>query len=327
MNFTGFENIDRTYFKVDGTAFAGISGGRTSGLMAALLDSNVQLLFENTGREKEETYIFVEELSQSLGRRITWLEYRKPPNKGDAPKYAGVAVVDFATANRKGQPFIDFMETLAEYRALVKNQPPVAPWARSRICTAQMKHKTAERWIAAQGVSTYTMFVGLRADEKGRVDDLMKAETSKRSFLCPLYDAGISETDVRRFWSQQSFDLQLESFEGNCDGCFLKDQADLSRMLGRMQDPEFWFRMEEAYKWFGGRDFVGYRRLHDEYTMRMNIEKLLRAGVEPQPELLPASVTPKRFLNVIRQERKRIEAGPGSISCNCERSFNMPEEG
>ena len=53
MNLTGYEHLlaQGPFRAHEHTpSFAGISGGRTSAMMAALLDPRVQLCFENTGQ-------------------------------------------------------------------------------------------------------------------------------------------------------------------------------------------------------------------------------------------------------------------------------------
>jgi hypothetical protein len=47
---------------------------------------------------------------------------------------------------------------------------------------------------------------------------------------CPLYDAGVTVADVAAFWRAQPFDLGLQPWEGNCDGCFLKAFSILERI-------------------------------------------------------------------------------------------------
>lgn len=306
-----------------GSRFAGISGGRTSGLMACLVAPDVRLLFENTGREHEKTYEFLHELDCRLGGRITWLEYRKPKIKGDRPKNARFEIVNFKTADRSGGPFEAFMETMAEYRHLHKGLPPISPWARGRICTAQMKHKTGERYISTLGIEEFTMSVGLRADEPHRIHGLRNEETSRISFDFPLNELNLSKSDVMQFWSEQDFDLDIQEYQGNCDGCFLKDQSDLSRSLGEMKDPEWWIAMGQRYPMFGGRDFVGYETLLAEHPERVAIETALRNGLIPTQSLIK---DPRRFRNVVRQEERRLRGETLGFSCSCEASFNLPEE-
>ncbi len=326
LNFTGFEAWrDSVSFKPDYLpTFAGISGGRTSAVIAACSDPRITLLFENTGREKSATYDYLEELDIALGRRIIWLEYRKPLVYGDEPKHARFEVVSYKTANRTGQPFIDFMETLAEYRAIHKGLSPTSPWKKARICTAQMKHKTGERYIASLGIKEFMMFVGLRADEPDRVSDLMRQETNKISFRCPLFDLGIEKAQVLKFWAQQPFDLKLEAYQGNCDGCWLKDQASLSRIMNEIPDPEFWYAMEEKYPRFGGAYRRSYRFLANEFDVRKAIEQKLIAN-KPTDEFISKFQTKRRYLAVLKEEKDRIQYGPENISCACESSFNLED--
>lgn len=99
-------------FASRGPSFAGISGGATSGMMAALLPHDTVLTFQNTGRELPRTLDFLDELDAALGRRIVWLEFRKPRVKGAAPKDFEYAVVNYHTADRSGRPFEELLEAL-----------------------------------------------------------------------------------------------------------------------------------------------------------------------------------------------------------------------
>ena len=84
-------------------------------------------------------------------------------------------------------------------------------------------------------------------------------------------------------------------------------------------DAPWWFRMEEAYPGFGGYDFPGYRTLAAEGPARLAIEAALRGGalVPPRPEHIP----PRRYLNIVRQEERRMRGEKVAFSCACERSF------
>lgn len=63
-----------------------------------------------------------------------------------------------------------------------------------------------------------------------------------------LFDAGISNRDVRAFWSGQDFDLQLLPFEGNCDGCFLKARPKLFEIERMRPGTLEWWAAWEARK-------------------------------------------------------------------------------
>lgn len=117
------------------------------------------------------------------------------------------------------------------------------------------------RFIRAErGWARPAQVVGLRADEPGRVARATDPASWKRQghgrVICPLATAGLSENHVLSFWGIQPFDLKLRgSWEGNCDGCFLKSRGRLSRMLydypERMQ---WWVDQENLAK---GRAGVG----------------------------------------------------------------------
>lgn len=299
---------------------AGISGGETSGMMAALCDRNVVLCYQNTGKEDKRTLEFLGELAEATERDVTWLEFRPPPRLGDAPKHSRVDVVSFASADRSGGPFEMLMVTLNAYRA-ENGKGPIAPWWRSRICTTYMKTRTARNWVNRKGWTTWNEFVGLRADEPSRVERLRVGVPKKIGRFAPLNDAGITKQDVREFWDSQSFKLDLDPLMGNCTGCFLKDQADLSRALKRSGDVDWWAKMEETYPGFGGKNFAGYRRLHSEADARERIEAGLRAGACPSNDAdIP---DPYRFKLVVIQERKRLAGQVKAFACGCEGSDAM----
>ncbi len=104
------------------------SGGRTSAYMLRMildafggkLPDWVRVIFENTGKEREETLRFVERCSLEWDVPITWLEYRNVDGKH------GFAEVNFATASRNGEPF----EAIIRSRQMLPN--PVARFAPSK---------------------------------------------------------------------------------------------------------------------------------------------------------------------------------------------------
>ncbi len=322
MNLFEWDASRSFFVKKDRPVIASVSGGRTSAMMAALCEPTTTLCFQNTGREHPACYDFLQELEGGLGRPIVWLEFRPPPRLGMRPMHSGFAVVDYKTADRSGGPFESFLETLAAYRA-TKGLGPIAPWVRSRICTAYMKHRVQNAYVKSLGLTHYETFIGLRADEEDRVYGLLRAQTKRATLRTPLYDAGIRKADVLGFWGRQPFDLRSSEIQGNCTGCFLKNQADLARVLW---DPEtdhgWWEEMEAKYPMFGGRDFVGYAKLRAEGPMRQDIEASLRLGKEPT---CPVGVDAHRFRLVVIQERKRLAQAVPSFSCGCEGATALAE--
>lgn len=302
----------------------GVSGGRTSAMMAALADEKAILCFQNTGREHPGTYEFLGALDDALGGRLVWLEFRKPLIKGDRPANARFEVVNYKTADRSGRPFSDMMETLAEYRQKAKGLPPVSPWARSRICTSHMKIRVRDHYIKSLGIPLFEACVGLRADEPDRVHALKSQASGTKKMRAPLFDAGITKKDVLEFWAGQKFDLGIQERQGNCTGCFLKDQADLSRVMAEPEsDSAWWEAMQAKYPQFGGRDHAGYKRLREELPARLGIEKALKAGVKP---VCPVDFKDeRRFLLLVAQEKKRLKGQTSGIACNCEGAATMAD--
>lgn len=286
----------------------GFSGGRTSAMLACLAQG-ATLCFQNTGLEHPLTLDFIKEFEDATGRNVTWLEFRPPAEKGAALKYARFEVVNYKTASRDGFPFLSMMESYADYRA-AKGEPALAPWARARFCSSYLKIRTQTSWERATGFEPVRRLVGLRADEPERVYRLTA------SFRAPLYEFGVTKQDVNDFWASQSFDLLAQDYQGNCTGCFLKDQSDLARVLaGPDAHASVWEHLEASYGDFGGQRFAGYRRLREEASLRQSIESALRAGRAPHND---GSMDEARFKLVVIQERKRLAGQKPSFSCNCE---------
>lgn len=232
-------------FLISGPAVISFSGGRTSAYMlwrilqahGGTLPEDVVVAFANTGREMPATLDFVRDCGAAWNVPIRWLEYRREDGQHT------FAEVSHNSASRDGEPF----EALVQSRGFLPN--PVA-----RFCTAELKVRTIFRWTSTRwpDVPFWTQVVGLRADEPGRVERILDPERQKKSgresrhVLCPLAPAGIEQQDVFAFWREQPFDLRLKgSWEGNCDGCFLKNRAALERMhLDHSARMEWWARME-----------------------------------------------------------------------------------
>lgn len=296
--------------------------------MAALLPESALLCFQNTGREALRTYDFLGELEDALQRPIVLLEYRPPPMKGGRPCEAGFEVVTRKTLNLDGEPFEMLMSAINAFRK--KNgKGSIAPWWKSRICTTYMKTRNARNYVTQRlGWTAWTEAVGLRADEPDRVAKLRVGHPKHVGRWAPLDAANVMKGDVIRFWEEQSFQLGLPEYMGNCTGCFLKDQADLSRATTHAETDWRWWRdMELRWPGWGGKNFEGYERLAREAKLRIAIEATLRAGDEPAND---GTMAKERFRLVVTQESKRIKKQTIPFACGCEGSTalaNMePEE-
>lgn len=219
-----------------------VSGGRTSGLMAKLLFDRFQdvyemiFVFANTGREKEETLIFVNDLTVYFGLPIVWVEgvVHFGTRKGSTHN-----ITNFKDADRSG---IVFERVIQKYGI---------PNTQFLHCTRELKTNPIRSYAKSIGWKDhkkYTTAIGLRADEPARID-LIKAQKEKQFY--PLYEWGIKKPDVLAFWSRQLFDLKLSGeHQGNCKMCYKKTNRKLATQI--LEDPcDRWIdNMEEKYSYF-----------------------------------------------------------------------------
>lgn len=214
-----------------------------------------KVVFCNTGREMPQTLNFVHDVEEKWNIPVIWLEYdRKPASEIPAGIYptprrnlnlAKAAekgqtahwfkIVNYKTASRDGQPF----DTLLNWMNVLPNVV-------SRGCSTQLKIRTAMRYLFSLGNKEYSSIIGIRKDEELRSVQILANCDSFEHPEFPLIADGKTEKDVLDFWAQNSFDLQLRSFEGNCDLCFLK--AKYKRVLMARRNPdklEWWLKKEQ----------------------------------------------------------------------------------
>lgn len=216
-----------------------------------------KVIFCNTGREMPQTLNFVHEVEEKWNIPVVWLEYdRKPASEIPAGVYptprrnlnlakaAGAGqtahwfrVVNYKTASRDGQPFSTLI-----------NWMKVLPNVISRGCSAELKIRTSFRYLFSIGVKGIESIVGIRKDEEHRAIQILATCDAFNYPKFPLIDSGKTEKDVLDFWANNSFDLQLRSFEGNCDLCFLKSKYKRVLMARRNPDKLEWWLQKEREK-------------------------------------------------------------------------------
>lgn len=308
-----------TPFHIDGPRAIQFSGGRTSARMLwghldahdGQLPADTVVLFENTGKEREETLVFVDECSRRWSVPIVWLEWL-PPLRPDGslavrplptgetftkaarvgPLFGSVTVpvlghrraareeyvrrcrvVDVGTASRRGEPF----ESLIEWAGMLPN--PTA-----KICTQHLKIETAWAYLEnVLGWGERTVSVGIRADEPKRFGSLGQDDRNDREFKrAPLAEAGIDEPDVMEFWARQPFDLQLQQHEGNCDLCPWKSMGKRKRIMRDRPESVPWWIAQEERPVPLGRKPSAMRFKVDEPTVRQiqaRAEREARQGI------------------------------------------------
>ncbi|MFV1944312.1 hypothetical protein VPH49_26385 [Pseudomonas luteola] len=256
-------------YLITGPAQIGFSGGRSSAYMlyhileahSGQLPDDVHVTFQNTGKEREETLVFINECVKHWGFKITWLEF-------DGSYGAGLSwkEVSFETASRNGEPFDKVLQYYADYRRVEKDLPPILPNPANRMCTDRMKIK-ASTWYMRDvlGYDHWDAAIGIRADEPRRYHNMMKANDENRNRwenVMPMFLAGVMHGDVKSFWAKQLFDLGIDSDLGNCDLCYLKSTDKILRAL--VDNPaaaKWWIEAEEKTGQLFRKDRPSYKTL------------------------------------------------------------------
>lgn len=218
--------------KENWTTIISFSGGRSSAMMTKILidkmhEDEYLIIFTNTGKEREETLQFVHDCGKNWGVKVYWLEFTKSD--------PGYKIVDFDTASRNGEPFEEMIDS-----------NPYLPNVVQRICTSRLKVRPVKKFVMDLGFTHWDNALGIRYDEPIRAHKIKARDGRERwDTILPLYDLKITEADVFAFWDNQSFDLQLNSYQGNCDFCFLKAKGQLIQLM--REDPagaKWWIDQE-----------------------------------------------------------------------------------
>jgi hypothetical protein len=218
--------LGRSPFRIEGPALVSFSGGRTSAYMLRrILDEGlgegVNVVFADTGKERPETYEFVNRCSEEWQVSVQWVH---------RPGY--------------------FDQLIADKQAL--------PNTVTRFCTSELKLKPIWAYGKSLGWEHWESVIGIRADEPRRIAKIRGRTPMPFEEVClPLADAGVTLEEVRSFWWRQPFDLGLREWEGNCDLCFLKGQGKCIRIMQDRPDLAQWWIEKETET---GRLFRSNRR-------------------------------------------------------------------
>lgn len=191
--------------------FVSFSGGRTSAYMAWWLKTNMShkyefvFVFANTGQEHDATLDFVHNCDLEWDLNLIWIEAltHLEEKKGCTHK-----VVSYETASRNGEPF---------EKMIKKYGIPNPDWPH---CNRELKLNPIYSLKESMGFKrNHPMAVGIRADEIDR----MSVQTDKTGVFYPLISNNpTTKAEVRHWWADQSFDLDLPEHLGNCKTCWKK---------------------------------------------------------------------------------------------------------
>lgn len=213
------------------------SGGRTSGFMAKWIIDNLShkyeivTVFSNTGKERPETLDFVKRCDEYFNLNTIWIEAQIQEEFG---KGILAKVVNYETADREGAVFRNHIKKYGLSNV-------TAP-----MCTRDLKTSVIRAYMRQSGYKNYYTAIGIRADEFDR----MNPNHKKERIIYPLISlVPTTKQDINKFWSEQPFDLELKSYEGNCDCCFKKSLRKLLTIA--KENPqlfEWWENVEKDFE-------------------------------------------------------------------------------
>jgi hypothetical protein len=212
------------------------SGGRTSAFLSKFIKenpkyNNVLFVFANTGKEKEQTLDFIDKCDKEFNLNVIWLEAKINKEKGKGTSYM---ITDFQNAKRNGEPFEEMLSKYPLPNNMASN------------CTRELKQRPIDAYLK-DNFKDYNIIrvIGIRADEQHRKSN----NAINENIIYPLCDElPIDSKFIRNWWDNQSFDLQLKDYEGNCDLCFKKSLK--KRLTIIKENPNvanWWEKMEDKY--------------------------------------------------------------------------------
>lgn len=223
-----------------------LSGGRSSAMMLRLLldagrldFARDKVIFTNTGAEHPGTLDFVRDIGLRWDVPVVWLEYFRDEEMESGRKES-YRVVDWASASRKGEPFMS---------AMTSSHCAVIPKTTERVCTSKLKITPTEKYLSDAGVDDYVSALGYRKGEERRRS---RALGRGDNIICPLMEAGIDNARVIEFWRAQDFNLSLptvggRTIHGNCVLCFMKGRGEIMRLINECPTrADFWIALEDA---------------------------------------------------------------------------------
>lgn len=212
------------------------SGGRTSAFLAKFMKENLNykdciFVFMNTGKEREETLKFADKCDKEFNLNLVYLEALVNDEKGKGTTYK---IVNFKTASRNGEPFEEMLKKYPMPNNMASN------------CTRELKQRPIDSYLK-DNYKNYNIIkvVGIRSDEAHRKS--INAEIEKVIYpLCD--DIKVDSRFIRNWWENQSFDLELKDYQGNCDLCFKKSLKKRLTIIKENPDSaKWWLEMEQKY--------------------------------------------------------------------------------
>lgn len=204
-----------------GTHVLSFSGGRSSAYLVWLMEqarqagADVHFVFMDTGAEHPRTYDFIRDVVAHWGIPLVCIRVEYNPVLGKGNGYRIVPVADI------GPDLQPWLGMVTKYGCPQVSMP---------FCTARMKTEPYDKYCdEVFGKGQYTTWLGIRADEPGRLRNRPGIR-----YLAELSD--FEKLDVLAWFKLQPFDLQLTEHLGNCVFCIKKGLNKVA--LAAMDEPE-----------------------------------------------------------------------------------------
>mgnify|MGYP003630331906 CR=1 FL=1 len=271
-----------------------MSGGRTSAYMADRLlylqsvghfnDIVFIITFANTGREHEETLIFVNNCEKRwasiYGVAVIWLE----AVVYDERLPSGHKEVCFGSASRHGEPFDSVVNKYG------------LPNGTFLHCTRELKENPIMSYMESIGQSkgfikngvlvpaTYETWIGIRGDEQKRLKGNRNGKQKKVYPLAELLNKYDLECDIRcvkyevlDYWEEMPFNLNLPEHLGNCIDCHKKSNKKLAMVYRDMGLGAFKFSgwLDAKYSYVKAQIINGEVKKRKRYRGYMDTKELI----------------------------------------------------
>lgn len=210
------------------------SGGRTSAYLAWLIsreDKKAKFVFMDTGAEHPKTYEFIRNVAGYFNIDLVCLraDFNQPLGVGHTYKIISID---------------DIGPDLGPYAAMVKKYG--TPSHAGKWCTSRLKQEIHDMYCDdIYGKDGYQTWIGIRADEPKRLNQVGKSERVK--YLAEISD--FDKQDILSWWASQPFDLEIDEWLGNCVFCFKKSELKLA--AAQRDEPELyrqWLDMIDVAK-------------------------------------------------------------------------------
>lgn len=227
------------------------------------------VVFANTGQEHDNTLEFVDRCDKEFNLNITWIEAVVNPEKGKATTHK---VVDFETATRMNDLNGPFNDVIKKYG--------IPNMGARNVCNRDLKLQPIRSFRKTiEGYKNALTAIGIRADEPKRLSGKRDDHWKKENIVYPLaHWFETDKQDVNDFWEDQSFNLKIQEYEGNCCFCWKKS---LRKHLTMICENPHYFKfsraMEEMYPRNNVKEGLPDRKFFRQHMSTENLFELAKA--------------------------------------------------